>query len=114
MITPTPHLIKGVPLVFLGLNGDADVGGWSAERYYACGSFASAVTGLDAALKRRNQNVTKDEIRILLLHHSIEYDGKLVQRKPTRRFPVHFTAGLHHLTIDDASRAALTEVAPFV
>ena len=100
-VVPTT-LPNGVPLVFLSLNSDADVGGWSLERFYACGSFVSAVNRLEQALSKRGQ---QKEIRVLLLHHSVEYRGRQVQ------FPfLRVSVNLEHLAIDNASRQALASL----
>lgn len=105
-VTPSTKLPNGVSVVFLSLNSDADVGGYSDERIWACGSFVSAVNGLDQALSARNQ----DEIRVLLLHHSVEYRGRLIQRSRTRCLPVSWSVNLEHLTIDDASRRKVADL----
>jgi calcineurin-like phosphoesterase family protein len=101
--TPALPLPGGRELVFLHLNGEADVRALSPERMYACGSFRSAVEKLDALLdQRRNQ-----EVRVLLLHHSVQHEGEPVSVPGSRWLPVEVTVLLKHLSIDDASKAAL-------
>jgi Calcineurin-like phosphoesterase len=97
-ITPSMTLPNGKQLVFLLLNGDADVGPWSWGRALARGSFASAVHKMKGLLAHRN---AADEVRVLLLHHSVQYPGGVPIYVP-------FLANLvRPLTIDDASRTAI-------
>jgi len=106
-VTTSTTLPNGVSVVFLRLNSDADVKGWSAERFYACGSFVNAVKGLDKDLSKRPQ---QNEIRVLLLHHSAEYRGQQIQISPTRLLPFRVSIHLKHLTIDDASQRELVNL----
>jgi Calcineurin-like phosphoesterase len=101
----TPSFVEpgGRSVVFLHLNGDADVGPFSPERAYACGSFCRAVAELEKKMLHRNPN----EIRVLLLHHSVQYQGSKVNFAGTRWLPIGGALTLKHLTIDDASRAEL-------
>ena len=103
-ITPAFTLPYGLPLVFLHLNGDADVKPMSPERVYACGSFCSAVRKLDALLDARST----PEVRVLLLHHSVQYEGDPVVNVPGSRWlPIGASLVLKHLGINEDSRAAL-------
>lgn len=89
------ELKPGLPLVFLGLNSDADVGPYSSDRILARGSFVTAIGKLRQLIDDRDPS----EIRILLLHHSLEYDGGK-----------YASMGRTPLIIDDASRAELLQL----
>lgn len=104
-ITPSVTLANGQQVVFLHLNGDADVKSFSPERFYACGSFCSAIQALDRLMLGRSST----EIRVLLLHHSVQYSGSTVNRVGSRWLPASVRVTLRHLTIDDVSRAELTK-----
>jgi hypothetical protein len=58
-----------VHLRFLALNSDADVGGWGPQRVLARGSFHTQLQRLERELGPADPN----EVRILLLHHSLAY-----------------------------------------
>ena len=90
-ITRSITLANGRQMVFLHLNGDADVKPFSSERILGCGSFCSAIQKLDKQMPGPNGA----EIRVLLLHHSVQHSG------------MPCTPMLRMLTIDDASRAEL-------
>lgn len=107
-VTPSTMLPNSVSVVFLSLNSDADVGGYSAERVWARGSFVSAVNGLDEELTNHRQE--RHEIRVLLLHHSVEYEGRRIRRSSTRRLPLGVSIGLEYLTIDNASRQRVADL----
>lgn len=85
-------LPNGFPIVFLGLNGDADVRPFSRDRFLARGSFVSAVQELRRLLLGRNDK----EVRVLLLHHSLEYPGQPLTSTQARA-----------LEIDNVSRGEL-------
>jgi Calcineurin-like phosphoesterase len=102
-ITPSIVTPRGRSVVFLHLNSDADVRPFSPERAYACGSFRGALTELEKQMVHRDSN----EIRVLLIHHSLQYQGSQVNLTPTRWVPVGVALTLKHLTIDDASLAGL-------
>jgi hypothetical protein len=103
-VTPAFTLPNDRELVFLHLNSDADVRAMSPERTYACGSFCSAIRKLDALLADRKQR----EIRVLLVHHSVQHEGEPVLHLPGSRWlPVEVTLLLKHLSINDASRREL-------
>ncbi|SOE87725.1 Calcineurin-like phosphoesterase [Burkholderia sp. YR290] len=95
-IVPSVSLPNGVPVVFLALNGDADVGPFSSDRFLARGSLVSAIQTMRRMLRGRNTH----EIRILLLHHSVEFPGKRLPGLP------HIRA----LEIDDLSRNELAHL----
>lgn len=105
-VMPSTMLPNGVSVVFLSLNSDAGVTGWSAERCFACGSFVSAVNELDGKLTNRKQD--QHEIRVLLLHHSVEYVGRQIPRSLSRVFSA--SADLRYLTIDNASRRKVADL----
>jgi hypothetical protein len=79
----------------------------SWDRFYACGSFCSAVAKLDSLLSGRSNS---DEIRVLLLHQSVQYSGKTVTVHGGRSLPGSISVTRRHLTIDDASRTALASL----
>lgn len=97
-ITPSKVLPDGRVLVFLLLNGDADVGAYSLDRLFAQGSFVSAVNELRALLAARK---AVDEARVLLLHYSAEYPGWGPLYVPSR------SDFVRPLGIDTSSRKAL-------
>ncbi|MCX4151768.1 MULTISPECIES: metallophosphoesterase [Paraburkholderia] len=94
-VTHSFTLANGVPVVFLELNGDADVGAASPERVLARGSFVSAIHRLRNLLDRRDDR----EVRILLLHHSIEFPGRSYPFMTERP-----------LSIDDPSRTEIEKL----
>ncbi len=59
---------------FLALNSDAAVSPWSRERALARGNFTSELDELEKKLK--NLESDPNEIRILLIHHSVVYEAK--------------------------------------
>ena len=99
-VGPWQPLGQGRTIEFLRLDSDADVDPWSPARFYACGSFVSALK--DLAAKMTPPDPTR--VRVLMLHHSFEHQGLRVG--PTSWCPIAMS--LHHLTIDDPSRQALT------
>jgi hypothetical protein len=69
--------VPGTPvqLRFLAVNTDADVGDWTPERVLARGRFHTQLSLLEAALEPLPR-VAPNEVRILLLHHSLAYRAK--------------------------------------
>lgn len=63
-------LVNNRRLRFIGINTDADVDPYSAHRFLARGSFKSEIYRLRSALPAIP---SKEEIRIILLHHSLSY-----------------------------------------
>jgi hypothetical protein len=105
-IGPRLALRNGKSVQFYYLNSDADVAPFSPERMYACGSFCSAIGDLDALLSSRDPY----EIRVLLLHHSVQYSGLILGGTSNRWLPVSLRLKLRHLTINDASRVELEKL----
>lgn len=99
-VSPPVSLGNGRQLVFIHLDGDVDVKPVSPERFYAVGSFVSGLRQLENDPKLAVP--TFNQVRVLLLHYSFEYVGPIVQ---SRWIPV--ALNIRHLSIDDASRAAL-------
>jgi hypothetical protein len=83
-VQDTPVRLPGTParLRFLALNSDADVGDWGRKRVLARGSFCSQVEALRAALRGRVKQPDPDEIRVLLVHHSLAYRARSAARPP--------------------------------
>jgi Calcineurin-like phosphoesterase len=88
-IDPTIQLSTGQSLQFLRIDTDVDVDPNNGDRFLARGLFVSHLADLDKKLAKPAPN----EIRVLCLHHSRQYEPK------TRLFPI--------LEIDRASRIAL-------
>jgi hypothetical protein len=69
-------------LRFLAVNTDADINGWTPERVLARGSFVSQLRRLEEELPRILPP-DRDEVRVLLLHHSLAYTADVRAPKPS-------------------------------
>jgi hypothetical protein len=109
--------LPGTPaqLRFLALNSDADVGYWGRERALARGSFCSQVAALREVLRERAKQPEPDEIRVLLVHHSLAYRARPADAPPRTRFERlrqcwSKTTDLGILEMDDRSRSRLSDL----
>lgn len=68
-------------ILFAALDTDADIHPLSVKRGMAIGSFQSSLRDLDAQLllRRANGLASKDEVRVLLLHHSLSHSGPFLR-----------------------------------
>ncbi|CAM2178625.1 metallophosphoesterase family protein [Burkholderia cepacia] len=70
-VSPAIRLASGNDLIFCGVDSDADVSSRSLGRLRAIGSFQSQLASLATMLGPK----AKDEIRVLLVHHSWSHSG---------------------------------------
>jgi hypothetical protein len=115
-----PYLLDAIPLSgtpaslrFMGLNSDADVGGWRRERVLARGSCCSQIHALWGILSQRVRQPDPDEIRVLLVHHSLAYRSRPEDAPPRTHFQRlrqwwSRTTDLGILEMDDRSRLELS------
>jgi hypothetical protein len=70
----TCALDNGLSLTVAGVNSDADIWPWGAPRLLARGHFVSQLQ----ALQRELGPIEANEIRVLLVHHSPSWPGKVL------------------------------------
>jgi len=79
----TPKAVPGssaTQIVFVRMNSDADVGPWSRERLGAMASFQSQLNVAQSLVQQQRAACPANtrQICVLLLHHSLGHNGKLL------------------------------------
>ena len=102
-------------LRFLALNSDADVGNWGGDRALRTGSFHSQLRKLRTDLLAQMKQPDPNEIRVLLMHHSLAYkaqpDGPPPRTRCERiRERWRKATDPRSLEVDDRSRAYLKDL----
>jgi len=90
-------LSSGQYLTFLRVDSDSDVSAYGSNRFLARGCFSSQLAALSSSLPVPE----KDEIRVLLVHHSYSASGRTLAMTPLSK------AALEEFIVDHAVRAVL-------
>lgn len=94
-VRPALPLSNGLKLVICGLDSDADVYPMFTDRFRAIGSFQSHLASLAPVL---GQN-PGDEVRVLLVHHSWNHQGKVLRMTKASKAAMHAFVRAHGIRI---------------
>jgi len=94
-LQPAVLLANGMKLVICGLDSDADVFPLGFNRFRAIGSFQTQLATLATALGPN----PGDEVRVLLVHHSWNYQGKILRMTQASKAAMHSFLVAHGIKI---------------